>query len=114
MEFKNWLISVIQKKFKDYKDIKANIGERRFDYKGFYPDIILASHGITVALVQVETEESLKDIDRPKVWKDLASLGPRLILMVPAEWKSRVSEMIWQEGLINKVSIGTYELVVKL
>jgi len=115
MDFRDWLIGYLEKKLgRDYKGIKANSGEKRYEFKGHYPDLILESHGITVGLMQVETEETLQDPDRPKLWKELSGLGPRLTLMVPAAAKARVTELLWNEGLAGKVSIATYELVIRM
>ncbi len=115
MGFREWLINYLERKLgRDYRDIKVNVGDRRHEFKGHYPDLILASHGITVALMEVETEETLKDRNRPRVWKELAGLGPKLILMIPAHAKAKVTEMLWREGLAGKVSIATYDIVVKM
>jgi len=115
MDFRSWLISHLEKRLsRDYKDIKVNKEEKAHEFKGFYPDIILTSYGITVGLMQVETEETLEDKERIMLWKKLVSLGPRLILMVPHHMKAKVTEILWNEGLAGKVSIATYELVIHL
>lgn len=112
--FHDWMVSYLKRKLgRDYKDLKANIGEQRYDFKGHYPDLILASHGMTVALMEVETEESLGP-EQAKRWKELASLGPKLILMVPAHTKTQVADLLWKEGLAGKVSIATYEVVIRM
>ena len=98
---------------RDYRDRKANLGQERHEFKGHYPDLILASHGMTVALMEVETEESLGP-ERAQRWKDLSSLGPKLILMVPAHLKAKTAELLWKEGLAGKVSIATYDVVIRM
>jgi|YelNatPaOPRAMG01_1025707.scaffolds.fasta_scaffold15000_5 hypothetical protein len=115
MDFRSWLISQLEKRLsKDYKEIKVNREGEVHEFKGFYPDIILASYGITVGLMQVETEETLEDKERIMLWKKLVGLGPRLILMVPDHMKAKVTEILWNEGLVGKVSIATYELIIRL
>lgn len=115
MDFKEWLIRYLERKLgRDYKGIKANVGEERYEFKGHYPDLILESHGITVGLMQVETDETLKDPERPKLWRELSGLGPKLTLVIPAYTKAKVTELLWNEGLAGKVSVATYDLLIKM
>ena len=47
---RSWLVNTLKKKLgKDYRDIKVNGGERKHQHEGFYPDLILGNHGLTLA-----------------------------------------------------------------
>jgi hypothetical protein len=99
---------------KEFKEIGINKkGEKKVEYNGHYPDMILGNHGMIVSLIEVETYESIteKQADR---WKVLSGLGPKLILMVPRDMKLKVTDLLWAKGLMDKVSIGTYEISIKM
>lgn len=99
---------------KEYKEIGINRqGEKNAEYKGYYPDMILGNHGIVLAILEVETAESIseKQADR---WKALSGLGVKLILMIPKEAKVKATELLWAKGLMGKVSVGTYEISVNM
>jgi hypothetical protein len=34
--------------------------------------------------------------------------------MIPKEMKIQVTEMLWAKGLMDKISIGTYEISIKM
>jgi len=112
--FHDWMVSYLKRKLgRDYKEVKANTGEERHEFRGHYPDLILGSYGMVVALVEVETEETITP-EQAERWKELASLGPKLIIMVPAHTKAKVADLLWKTGLGAKASVGTYEIVVKM
>ena len=112
--FHDWMVSFLKKRLeRDYNDIKANIGEKQYPFKGHYPDLILATHGVTVAIMEVETEETITS-KQAKRWKELASLGTKLILMIPKHTKSKVADLLWKQQLIGNVSIATYEVVINM
>ncbi len=95
---------VIERLKRDYKEIKRNPeGD---------PDLILANHGMVMAYLEVETEESI-DSNKAKKWKEMAEKG-KLILMVPKNTKVRVTDLIWQQGITKSVSIGTYEVMINM
>jgi len=99
---------------KNYKQIGINKnGEQKIAYKDHYPDMILGNHGMVLALLEVETEESIleKEVQR---WKAFSKLGVKLIIMVPKNLKVKVTELIWNNGLVGKVSIGTYEIAIQM
>ncbi|OGW52390.1 MAG: hypothetical protein A2Y81_02920 [Nitrospirae bacterium RBG_13_43_8] len=99
---------------KEYKEIAVNrIGQKETDYRGHYPDIILGNHGMVLALVEVETSESISE-KRTERWEVLSALGVKLILMVPKELKVKTTELLWAKGLMGKISIGTYEITVNM
>ncbi len=111
--FHDWLINYIKNVLKNkYKDIKANIGKKEFEYKGHYPDIILQSGGFTIGIVEVITKTKInnEEIER---WKQLAMLDTKLILLIPEHLKKKIADILWKERLMEKVSIATYEIKLK-
>ncbi len=90
---------------REYNDLKVN--------KEGNPDITLASHGITVAVVEVETENSIT-AEKANNWKALAQSGSKLILMVPQSAKVKTMELLWQQGIADKVSVGSYEIKITM
>ncbi len=108
------LEQVKRKLSRTYKEIKTNTkGEKRAEYKGFYPDMVLGNHGMTLALLEVETADSISE-KQADHWKALSGLGLKLILMIPKDRKVRVTDLLWSNGLMDKVSIGTYEISVQM
>ena len=57
----DWMISHLAHRLsRDYTDIKTNIGDdRRNEFKGRYPDLILANHGMVLAIMEVETDGTI-------------------------------------------------------
>ena len=99
---------------REYREIKVNPhGRRLHEFMGQYPDMILSGHGMVVALVEIETENSVTP-DKINVWKALAGAGPRLMLMVPKAMKARLASMLWDAGLASKVSVGSYEITINM
>jgi hypothetical protein len=90
---------------RQYGEVKVNPGGG--------PDMVLGSHGLTLAMVQVETEGSITPEGAAK-WAGLASSGSKLILMVPRASKVRATELLWEKGLMDRVAIGTYEIEIKM
>jgi hypothetical protein len=77
------------------------------------PDIVLANHGMTLAVVQVETDRSITP-ERAEKWKEMTQAGSKLILMVPKNTRVRVMELLWKSGIADKVGVGTYEIVITM
>ncbi len=99
---------------REYKEIGINkLGEKNGEYKGHYPDMILGNHGMVLALLEVETTESISEKEAER-WKALSDLGAKLILMVPKDLRVKVTELLWAKGLMGRVSIGTYEILVHM
>jgi len=111
----NWMVSYLKERLsRDYDDIKVNLyDERKNEYKGHYPDLILSNHGMVLAVMEVETEKSINE-QKAGEWKALSSLGVKLILMVPRSAKSKVVDLLWKEGMVEKVSVGTYEISINM
>ncbi|HXX54024.1 MAG TPA: hypothetical protein VEI28_05580 [Thermodesulfovibrionales bacterium] len=90
---------------KEYKDIKVNPGGN--------PDIVFASHGLTMAVVEVETEGSITQ-EKAGTWQELARSGSKLILMVPKHEKVKTTELLWKYGIADRVGVGSYEIVITM
>ncbi len=100
------IVEFLKKRFsREYKEIKENPSGN--------PDLILLNHGIMVASVQVESSETIS-IERADIWKQLIQDGSKLVIMVAKEDKARTMEILWNKGIADKVSIGTYEIVIKM
>jgi len=111
----DWMVSYLKERLsRDYDDIRVNLySEEHNEYNGHYPDLILSNHGMVIAIMEVETEKGINE-EKARQWKELASLGTKLILMVPRQAKSRVVDLLWKEGMVEKVSVGTYEITINM
>jgi hypothetical protein len=109
------VVEQVRKKLsREFKEIGINKqGEKKVSYQGFYPDIVLGNHGMVVSILEVETRESISD-KQADYWKSLTGLGVKLILMIPHDMKMKVTDLLWNKGLMDKVAIGTYEISVKM
>jgi hypothetical protein len=112
--FHHWLVSYLRGRLaRDYKEIRANGEDQKHEFNGHYPDLILANQGMVVAIMEVETEESITP-QRAEQWKELANLGAKLILMVPNHTRPKVMDLVLQKGLAGKVGVGSYEITIKM
>ena len=113
--FHDWLVSYLQGRLaRDYKEILANGTEaQKHEFNGHYPDLILANQGMVLAIMEVETEETITP-EQAERWKELAGLGAKLILMVPNHTKPKVMDLVLQKGLAGKVGVGSYEITIKM
>ncbi len=113
--FHDWLVSYLERSLaRDYKEILANGTEaQQHEYNGHYPDLILANQGMVLAIMEVETEESITP-QQAERWKELAGLGAKLILMVPNHTRPKVMDLVLQKGLAGKVGVGSYEITIKM
>lgn len=111
----DWMVTHLRQRLsRDYKDIKTNLeGERKNEFKGFYPNLILGNHGIVLALMEVETEGTLTE-EKAEEWKRLSGTGVKLILMIPKALRSKTLELLWKMGIADKVSVGTYEINISM
>lgn len=99
-------VEILKKRFsKEYKNVKTNPNSN--------PDFILSNEGLALAAVQVESTSSISE-EKAEVWKNLIRNGTKLILMVPKDEKVRTMEILWNKGIADKVSVGTYEIVIKM
>ncbi|OGP54165.1 MAG: hypothetical protein A2Y65_00315 [Deltaproteobacteria bacterium RBG_13_52_11] len=113
--FHDWLVSYLQQRLaKDYKEVRANYeAEQKHEFNNRYPDLILANQGMVLAIMEVETEESITP-EQARQWKEFAGLGAKLILMVPNHTRPKVMDLIFQTGLAGKVGVGSYEITIKM
>jgi hypothetical protein len=88
-----------------YKEIKINSAGS--------PDLVLGNHGLTLAVVEVETEKSITD-EKAQEWKEMTKSGIKLILMVPRSARVRVMEILWKLGIADRVGLGSYEIVINM
>lgn len=110
----DWMVSYLKDRLsRDYSDVKINIEDKKNEYKGHYPDLILGNHGHVLALVEVETDVSITP-EKADEWKTLTGIGVKLILMVPKTSKAKVVDLLWKKGMADKVSVGSYELTVSM
>lgn len=110
-----WMVSYLKDRLsRDYDSIDINLaGEKKNEFKGHYPDLILGNHGMTLAIMEVETEGSITS-DKADEWKKLAGLGAKLILMVPKSSRSKVVDVLWKQGLADKASVGSYDINIHM
>lgn len=90
---------------RDYKEIKINPSGN--------PDLILANHGIVLAHLEVETENGITPMKADE-WKKMYQPGLKLILMIPKNSKVKVTGLLWQSGIADKVSVGTYDIAITM
>ena len=111
----DWMVSYLSSKLsRDYSDVKTNpAGERKSEFKGHYPDLILGNHGLVLAIMEVETEGTITE-QRAGEWKKITGLGAKLILMVPRTSKARVIDLLWKQGIADKASVGSYDINVSM
>lgn len=111
----NWLVSYLRQKLsRDYDEIKVNQdGGKKNEYKGHYPDLILENHGLVLAVMEVETENSITP-EKGDEWKAVAGLGVKLIVMVPKALKTKTLDLLWSKGIADKTSIGNYEIKINM
>ncbi|MDP2754265.1 MAG: hypothetical protein Q8P40_07730 [Nitrospirota bacterium] len=75
------------------KEISVNRkDEKKVEYKGYYPDMVLGNHGMVLAILEVETVETISE-KKAESWKALSDLGVKLILMIPKEMKVKVTDL---------------------
>ncbi|GAB4538800.1 MAG: hypothetical protein Fur0020_07730 [Thermodesulfovibrionia bacterium] len=113
--FHDWIIAHMRQRLsRDYKEIRINLeGERKNEFKGLYPDLILGNHGMVLSVMEVETEGSLTD-KKAEEWKALSGLGVKLIIMVPKASRAKTLELLWRLGIADRVSVGTYEININM
>ncbi|MCK5427663.1 MAG: hypothetical protein KAJ34_08205 [Thermodesulfovibrionia bacterium] len=111
----DWLVSYLKHKLsRDYKEININLeGEKNSEFEGHYPDLILGNHGMILAVMEVETEKSITP-EKSVEWKALTALGVKLIIMVPSASKSKLVDLLWKAGIVDKASVGSYEITVRM
>jgi hypothetical protein len=111
----DWVIGKIKEKYSRlYKEVHTNPGnEKRFEIKGYYPDVVFVNYGQIVLVVEVETQETISE-EEAEEWKDLSSLGAQLVLIVPKEMQNAAREICWKKGIAAKIKIGFFEVVLSI
>lgn len=110
----NYIVQTLKDRLsKEYREIKDNTGEKRHEINGVFPDLILGNHGLVLAACEVETEESITP-EKADDWKKIIESGTRLFLMVPATKTKDVTSLLWEKGLADKASLGTYEIRIRM
>jgi hypothetical protein len=100
------IVSHLTHKFsRDYKEVKVNPQGS--------PDIVLGNHGLVLLNVEVETESTIKS-EKADEWKVLVEQGVKLVLMVPKNGKVRVTELLWEKGIMDRVGVGSYEISINM
>lgn len=100
------IIERLKKKFAgQYKEIKMN--------ESGNPDLILANHGLTLAVVEVETESTITS-EKADKWREMARSGSKLVLMVPKNSRVKTMELLWKSGIADRVGVGTYEISIQM
>jgi|WetSurMetagenome_2_1015567.scaffolds.fasta_scaffold00633_4 hypothetical protein len=77
------------------------------------PDIVLGNHGLVLANVEVETEGSINP-EKAEEWKGLVGEGVKLIIMAPKNSRVKVTELLWEKGIMDRVGVGTYEISIHM
>ncbi len=113
----DWMVSYLKKRLsRDYKDISINLeGEKKNEFEGYYPDLILGSHGLVLAVMEVETERSISP-EKADEWSQIVGTGKgvKLIVMAPRASKAKVVDLLWKRNIADKVSVGSYEINVSM
>jgi hypothetical protein len=100
------IVDHLKQKFsREYKEIKINPDGN--------PDLVLMNHGLVLANVEVETESTVNS-EKAGEWKVLTETGVKLFLMVPKHVKVRITDLLWDKGIMDKVSVGSYEIVINM
>ncbi len=100
------IIDRLRRKFaREYEKIRVN--------REGAPDIALSNNGFTIAVVEVETENSITP-EKAKIWRELSRSGSKLILMVPHNSKAKTMELLWEHGVADKVGVGSYEIKITM
>jgi len=73
------------------------------------PDLKILTYGMTLGYMDIITEKEITQ-ERLNKWKEIISEGNKLIILIPKEEKLKITEILWKEGIAEKVSIGTYEI----
>ncbi len=105
------IVSTVREKLmKEYSEIRVNfLNDKKNEFHGYYPDIILISHGIVVGIIEVEIDAALKK-EKIEIWKEMIDKGIRFTLLVPESEKVKATELLWQAGLMGKVNIRTFDI----
>jgi hypothetical protein len=94
-----------QKYARDYKEIVADADQ--------CPELTLKNHGMVLAMVSVETDSTMT-AEKADRWKEIVETGTKLVLMIPKNARVKVTDILWQKGIMDRVSVGTYEIAITM
>lgn len=96
-----------------YKGIHLNPSEEKNkDVGGFYPDIVVESHGHVVEIYEVETESTVDD-EEAKEWAEFSKLPVKVTVLVPSSHLKKARELAWEMKIASKIKVASYEVVIK-
>ncbi|KAF0182112.1 MAG: hypothetical protein FD164_1345 [Nitrospirae bacterium] len=100
------IVDTMRRKYaRDYKEIVVD--------ENACPELILKNHGLVLAVVSVETDSTISP-EKADRWKEVVEEGNKLILMVPKNARVRVTDILWQKGIMDRVSVGSYEIAITM
>lgn len=73
------------------------------------PDLKITSYGMVIGYIDIVNEKDINP-ERLNAWNDIIKRGNKLTIIVPKEEKLRITDILWREGLAEKISIGNYEI----
>jgi len=73
------------------------------------PDLKILSYSMIIGYIDIVTEKEITS-ERINKWRQMISEGYKLTIVVPKDEKLKITEVLWKEGITEKVSIGTYEI----
>ena len=112
--FHNWVARTLRNRLsREYKEVFDNIEKQNKDISGAYPDLIFGHHGFVIGAIEVETEKTIS-ANKAVLWKAVATSGTKLVLMVPKKTVKQVTDLLWDAGVADRVSIGTYEVSIQM
>lgn len=94
-----------QKYSREYKEIIANADA--------CPELVLKNHGLVLAVVAVETDSTITP-EKADRWKEIVEEGNKLVLMIPKHARVKVTDILWQKGIMDRVSVGSYEIAITM
>jgi hypothetical protein len=111
----DWVIRKTKEKYSRlYKEVHTNPGgERNFEIKGFYPDVVFVNYGHIVLIAEVETQDTINE-EEVSEWRELSNLGTQLVLLVPKELQNTARDICWKNGIVSKIKIGFFEVVLSV
>ena len=111
----DWVIRKINENYRRiYSEVNINPGEEKnYEVNGSFPDVVLVNHGQIVGIIEVETRETINE-DYIEKWKKLAGLSNKLTLLVPKELQNAARDLVWKNGLVAKVDIKFFDVLLNI
>ncbi len=100
------IVDTMRRKYsREYKEIIADADA--------CPELILKNHGLVLAVVAVETDSTITP-GKAERWKEIVEEGNKLVLMVPKNSRVKATDILWQKGIMDRVSVGSYEIAITM